>query len=97
MPAELKLIIVFNVILTVILAVAMLGFGGGIVPGVFPADKSVEIRLVPVEPPVADGAAGSARTARLEIPPEYRSVDLTPSPWKILPDGSIRFEETGAR
>ncbi len=93
MPAELKFIIVFNVILTVVLAVAMLGSGGGVVSGVFPADNSVEIRLVPVEPAVAEPAAGGARTSRLEIPPEYRSIDLTASPWKIMPDGSVRFED----
>ena len=95
MPTELKIIVIFNVIATVILALATLGFGGGIVAGVFPPAESVEMKLVLIEPndQEAPGAAGPA--VRLEIPPEYRTPDLSPSPWKFTPDGSVQFADSG--
>ena len=63
------------------------------VAGVFPQRASIEIKLVPIETVAPSTPAAGARVVRLEIPEEFRTLDLTPSPWKILPDGSVRFDE----
>jgi hypothetical protein len=92
MPTELKLIIGLNVVATVVLAFFTLG-GGGFVAGVLPPDQDFEIKMVMIAPPREERVVAAAPVARLDIPAEYRTPDLSPSPWKILPDGSVRFDD----
>ena len=83
-----------NVAGVIVLAFAVL------VPGVlayvfFLPRASVEVRLVPVDPPsaVAMPALAAPAPARLEIPAEFRPPDLVARPWDELPGGGVRFRD----
>lgn len=93
-PTELKIIIALNVIATVVLAVFTLGVGGGLVASVFPPNHSIELKMVMIAPTGAENKAAATPGVRPEIPPEYRTLDLSPSPWRFMPDGSVRFDQT---
>lgn len=97
MPIELKIVVAINVIATILLSLAMFGSGGGMAYGVFPFSKSIELKLVPIEPAKRELPAAPERAARMEIPAEFRTLDLSPPLWKLMPDGTVQFEPAVSR
>ena len=89
-PAERMFAILGGVAMLTTVAITA-SLGGGFGAGVFPPNERVELRLVPIEPvaePVA--AAAAAPQLRLEVPPEFRTPDLSPPLWETGPDGEWR-------
>ena len=102
MSTSVKVAIAFNVFLTLIVVVIVLSVG--VAPAPFAPDlrDSVEITMVPVQfapakSAVDDAKNETAHSGRIEIPPEFRTPDLSPSPWIILQDGTVRFRELNRR
>ncbi|HTP61846.1 MAG TPA: hypothetical protein VMJ14_07175 [Burkholderiales bacterium] len=76
-----------------LVVVAMSVLVPGVLAAVFPP-TSVEIQLVPIEkarpseprlPPRADDQAA--------LPTAVGAPDLSPRPWEVLPDGTVRFRD----
>jgi hypothetical protein len=95
MPAIFKVVIAVNVGSVLAIAFAAVLAGGGFVSAVFPPDEGHELRLVPINRDAAvTTSAVSQPLQRAEVPFEYRRVEPAPSPWVILPDGSVRMVRT---
>lgn len=62
-------------------------------PDFFSESRSVEVRLVPVEPRPKTAAAEITASPHPEAAAEFRTPDLSARPWDLLPDGSVRFRE----
>jgi len=92
MKGYFKLFIALNAVGLALIAAWLLVPGRLIRPA--PVVRSVEMKLVPIDPP-------SSYTARLQSRTDYRSApaidDASKDPaaprWQILPDGSIRFSD----
>ena len=97
MPIELKIVVAINIIATILLSLAMVGFGSGIANGVFPLAKSIELTLIPIEPARREKHAAPETTERMEIPTDFRTLDLSPPLWKLMPDGTVQFEPVVSR
>jgi hypothetical protein len=102
MPTGLKVVVAFNIVLTILIGVVF--WSVAYAPAPFPPDlrNSLELTLVPIrvalrEPSEVDPKKATAVAERIEIPPEYRTPDPNPSPWVIQPDGTVRFTESDRR
>lgn len=102
MPTGLKVAIVFNLVMTLIVGVVALSIGSAPAPFAPDLRDSVEIKMVPIHSVPEQVAAHHAKkqspyAERIEIPAEFRTPDPNPSPWVILPDGTVRFTESDRR
>ena len=98
MPTEFKVAMVFNAVAIIVIAVVVFVAGYASLPLDSDMRNSVEIRLVPITPRLAESVVDAraehpSRIARIEIPPEFQTSDFSPRPWVILPDGSVRFRD----
>ena len=92
MPAIFKVVIAVNVVSVLAIVFVAVLAGGGFVSAVFPPDEGHELRLVPINRDAAIATRAESRSLqRAEVPFEYRRVEPAPSPWVILPDGSVRM------
>lgn len=97
MPIELKIVVAINVIATILLSLVMFGFGGGMVYGVFPFSKSIELTLVPIEPAKRESPVAPEAAQPMNIPADFRTLDLSPPLWKLMPDGTVQFDQVVSR
>ncbi|MCX7142667.1 MAG: hypothetical protein NT123_16685 [Proteobacteria bacterium] len=92
MPVFIKLVIAVNAVCLFVLALLGLSAAGGFVSGVFPPNERHEMKLVPIQRKVPERSRSvESSVPRAVIPPEYQTIDPTPSPWVAMPDGSVRF------
>ena len=98
MPTGLKVAIVFNLVMTLIVGAVALSVGSAPLPFAPDLRASVELKLVPIQSAREQVAAHDMKkqsqyAERIEIPLEFRTPNPNPSPWGILPDGTIRFTD----
>lgn len=69
------------------------GLGGGFGAGVFPPNEPVELRLVPIDSAASPSTAPAWPEDRLDVPPEFRTPDLSPPLWEVGSDGEWRLRQ----
>jgi hypothetical protein len=85
-------LIAINVLSVVVLALIAFSVGGASAQADTPSTVQREMSLGRVDPPQSGELPNAGKSAqRADVPPEYRSIEPAPSPWVVLPDGSIRF------
>lgn len=94
MPLGIRMLIIVGTISLFSALIISLALGGGFAPGVFPPNETVEMKLIPLEPPTDTGEAPApSPTPRMEIPEEFRTPDLMPPITYQDPEGRWRFRD----
>jgi hypothetical protein len=85
-------LIAINVLSVVVLALISFSVGSASVPADTPSTEHREVHLARIDPAPSGEFQNVGKSGlRADIPPEYRLVEPAPSPWVVLPDGSVRF------
>ncbi len=89
MPGFFKLVIAINVVVIALVTLSLIVPGGHARPAP-EQSRSIELKLVPIEPAQRADAPAMPQP-RLAIPREFSGSDPSPPRWQILADGSVQF------
>ena len=89
MPAFFRVVIAINVGIAIVTAIGTTWFAFA-ADGLDDPVESCEITLIPIARPGVQRRTAEGPSAS-PVPPQWRSVDLSPRPWVIGPDGAVRL------